>query len=215
MGTDVLDEKAPLGLEGSGAPPRGPVVTEGDRDGGDGPGILGDPTRFGLVAFMGTVTMLFIGFTSAYLLRRTSADWRPLAAPGVLWLNTAVLLASSATLETARRKLRDWDIASMWPPLLATGLLGVLFVLGQLVAWGALRAQGVFLASNPHSSFFYVLTGIHALHLLGGLVWFVVVALRARRLALTPGTDGLALFALYWHFLGALWLYLLFLLFVM
>jgi cytochrome c oxidase subunit 3 len=215
MGTDVLDEKAPLGLAGGGAPPRAPVATEGHRDRGDGQGILGDPARFGLLAFMGTVAMLFIGFTSAYLLRRTSADWRALAAPGVLWLNTAVLLASSATLETARRKLRGWDLASMWPPLLATGLLGGLFVLGQIVAWGALRAQGVFLASNPHSSFFYVLTGIHALHLLGGLVWFVVVASRARRLALTPGMDGLALFALYWHFLGALWLYLLFLLFVM
>jgi len=214
-GAGVLEEKAVPSVGGGGLPPREPWASSGERPGDDGAGILGDPDRFGLLAFMGTVTMLFIGFTSAYILRRASADWRPLSAPAVLWPNTAVLLASSVMLERARRRLRECDMAALRSSLLATGALGALFVAGQMASWRALAAQGIFLASNPHSSFFYVLTGLHVVHLMGGLAWFGVVASRARRMALLPGSDALALFATYWHFLGALWLYLLFLLFVM
>jgi cytochrome c oxidase subunit 3 len=176
--------------------------------------LLGDPARFGLLAFLGTVSMLFIGFTSAYILRRASADWQPLRAPGVLWANTAVLVLSSLTLEVARRRLRGWDRSAAQGWMAATALLGVLFLAGQFLGWRALQSQGVFLSSNPHSSFFYLLTGVHGLHLLGGLVWGLVTVARLRGLAFTPGEDGLRLFATYWHFLGALWLYLLFLLFV-
>jgi cytochrome c oxidase subunit 3 len=183
-------------------------------EGGDGPGDgRVDPVRFGLWAFLGTVCMLFIGFTSAYILRRSSADWRDLAAPPLLWLNTAALLTSSVTLEMARRRLRGWDLPATQRWVQATGLLGLLFLAGQLGAWRVLASEGVYLATNPHSSFFYVLTGLHGVHLLGGLVWFAVVLARVRRMAYTPGSDGLGLFATYWHFLAALWLYLLFLLF--
>ncbi len=214
MTTELLEKKP--GHSGPGAPGGGD-----DRPGGGGPsgqgapGILGDPALFGLWAFLGTVTMLFIGFTSAYILRRASPDWQPLAAPPILWLNTAVLLASSVGLEAARRRLRGWDLAGSERFLLATGFLGLLFVAGQYVGWRQLAARGIFLATNPHSSFFYVLTGVHALHLLGGLGWFVAAARRFRRMAYLPGEDGLRLFATYWHFLGALWVYLLFLLFVL
>lgn len=173
-----------------------------------------DTAKVGLLAFLASVTMLFLGFTSAYILRRASADWRPLAAPSLLWVNTAVLLASSGALETARRCLRGWDLAGCARWTWATGLLGALFVAGQLGAWRQLAGQGVYLASNPSSSFFYVLSGLHALHLTGGIAWFARIALRLRRLALAPGEDGLGPFALYWHFLAGLWLYLLVLLFV-
>jgi cytochrome c oxidase subunit 3 len=211
-----LLEKAPA-VPGSGGPPGG-----GDRPGGEGGpsgegsgGLLGDPARFGLWAFLGTVSMLFIGFTSAVILRRSSGDWRPLPAPPVLWLNTAALVASSATLEAARRRLRAWDARSAQALLGVTGLLGGLFLTGQVVAWRQLAARGIFLASNPHSSFFYLLTGVHGAHLLGGLAWFAVAFLGMRRLNYVPGGDGLRLFATYWHFLDALWVYLLFLLFVL
>src|SRR5262245_54000547 len=75
--------------------------------------VLGDSARFGLLAFMGTVSMLFIGFTSAYILRRASPDWRPLAPPSLLFVNTAILLASSLTLEGARRRLRGWELRAV------------------------------------------------------------------------------------------------------
>jgi cytochrome c oxidase subunit 3 len=194
----------------------GPAGPAAPREGGEGPrrGPGHDPARFGLWAFLGTVAMLFMGFTSAYLVRRESLDWRPLAPPALLWVNTAVLAASSAALVPARRALRGWSLGGARRWLGVTGFLGGGFLLGQVGAWRLLRGQGVFLASNPHSSFFYMLTGVHAAHLLGGLIWFAVAWWRLRRLALTPGTDALGLFATYWHFLGVLWLYLLVLLFV-
>jgi len=214
MSTGVLQEKPRAG--GSDGPGPGGILPGGDGGQGDGaPGILGDTARFGLWAFLGTISMLFIGFTSAYLIRRTSADWRPLSPPWILWLNTAALVASSFTLQAARRRLRDWDLRGLPPWVAATGVLGVLFLAGQIMAWRRLAAQGIFLASNPHNSFFYVLTGLHGLHLLGGLVWFAAVLVQVRRMAYTPGEDGLRLFATYWHFLAGLWIYLLFLLFVL
>jgi len=214
MATPVLDEPgfAQLGTGGMAPPP--PALSHGGG-GGDKTPMLFDPTRFGLWAFLGTISMLFIGFTSAYMLRRASADWSPISAPRILWLNTAVLAGSSLTLELARRRLRSRDLAGTARFVGATGLLGVSFVTGQFLAWRALRAEGVFLATNPHSSFFYMLTGIHVLHLSGGLVWFAVIATRLRRFAIGRGSDELGLFATYWHFLGLLWAYLLFVLFVL
>ena len=213
MSTGILQEKP----RASGTLGGGPGdIAPGDGGGGDGaPGFVGDTALFGLWAFLGTVSMLFIGFTSAYLIRRTSADWVPLSPPRILWWNTAALLGSSLTLQAARKRLRDWDLRALLPWVAATGTLGVLFLAGQIAAWRKLAAQGVFLASNPHSSFFYVLTGLHGVHLLGGLVWFTAVLVQVRRLAYTPGEDGLRLFATYWHFLAGLWVYLLLLLFVL
>jgi cytochrome c oxidase subunit III len=213
MSTGILERKPGAG----GTLGEGPGdMAPGDGGRGDGaPGILGDTARFGLLAFLGTVSMLFIGFTSAYLIRRASMDWRPLRAPGILWLNTAVLLASSGTLEAARKRLREWNLRALMPWTAATGTLGGLFLAGQVMAWRTLAAQGVFLGTNPHSSFFYMLTGLHGLHLLGGLFWLAAVLVKVQRMAYTPGEDGLRLFATYWHFLGALWLYLLVLLFVL
>lgn len=188
------------------------VPVRGSSDGG---GLLADPPRLGLWLFLGTITMLFVGFTSAFIARRgsPSGDWKPLALPAVLWLNTAALLASSATLEVARRRLRRWE-PGMLPWLAATGALGLLFVVGQLSAWRSLMARGFLLASSPHNSFFYILTGLHGVHLLGAFAWFAVVFWKAHGLRYTPGRDGLGLFATFWHFLGALWVYLFLLLFV-
>ena len=213
MSTGILQEKPRAGGTLGGGP--GDIAPEDGGRGDGAPGFLGDTALFGLWAFLGTVSMLFIGFTSAYLIRRTSADWVPLSPPRILWWNTAALLGSSLTLQAARKRLRDWDLRALLPWVAATGTLGVLFLTGQIAAWRKLAAQGVFLASNPHSSFFYVLTGLHGVHLLGGLVWFTAVLVQVRRLAYTPGEDGLRLFATYWHFLAGLWVYLLHLLFVL
>jgi cytochrome c oxidase subunit III len=207
--TTVKD--APVGT--GGAPPR--PLDPGGEGGGDPAPVFGaDPYRFGLWVFLGTITMLFVGFTSAYLVRRAAGGWVAIAPPALLWLNTALLMASSAAVEVARRRLRSWDLPGARLALGLTGGLGALFVAGQLAAWRSLAAQGIFLASSPHSSFFYLLTGLHALHLVGGLAWFAATFARLRRLTITPGEDGLGLFATYWHFLGVLWVYLFLLLFV-
>jgi cytochrome c oxidase subunit 3 len=216
MPAELLEQRAPGLLAGdSGRPPR-----EGGGDGGPDrrgegatPGVFGDTERVGLWAFLATVTMLFVGFTSALLLRRASPDWQPLPVPSLLYASSAALVLSSVLLGIARRRLLGWDLAASQSWLLASGLLGLAFVAAQLGAWRQLAAQGVFLSSNPSSSFFYVLTGIHIVHLLGGLGWWSVVALKLRRMAFAPGEDGLGLFATYWHYLGALWIYLLLLMF--
>jgi cytochrome c oxidase subunit 3 len=206
-------QDVPAGTSDGSAPPRAPGHGDDGR-GEPAPRFGADAPRFGLWLFLGTISMLFIGFTSAYLVRRTSGGWQPLAPPPLLWANTAALLLSSVTTEEARRRLRAWDLPGARTRLALTGVLGLLFVAGQVGVWRTLASQGIFLASNPHSSFFYLLTGLHVVHLLGGLIWFTVAFVRLRRLALTPGQDGLRLFATYWHFLGVLWVYLFLLLFV-
>ncbi len=149
-----------------------------------------------LFAFLATAVMLFAGFTAAYLIRRTAADWRAVALPTVFWLNTAVLLASSVTVELARR-------TGSQPWLAVTLALGLAFVAGQVLGWGRLAAEGIYLPTYPHSAFLYVLTAVHGVHLLGGLAALGYVAARRR-------TPRLA--AAYWHFADGAWLYLLILL---
>jgi cytochrome c oxidase subunit 3 len=135
--------------------------------------------------------------------------------PGWLWVSTALLLASDATLEISRRRLRGFDVSGATRWLGLTGALGAAFVAAQLGGWRSLVGAGYFLATNPHNSFFYVLTGLHGLHVLSALIWFGVVYYQARALTLVPGSgrDGLRLFATFWHYLAGLWVYLLVLLF--
>jgi cytochrome c oxidase subunit 3 len=216
MATEILEARVPAGVplapRAGGPAGAGPL----DRDGGDGGWNAGfDPARFGLMAFLGTVSMLFIGFTSAYIVRRTALDWRAIPAPRLLWWNTAALLLSSVSVEAARRRRQGLDRSGLLRWLAVTALLASLFVAGQIEAWRRLAALGFFLSSNPHSSFFYLLSGVHLLHLGGGLVWFALVLFRLRgtRYASPAGGSSLALFATYWHFLGLLWLYVVLLIF--
>lgn len=145
-----------------------------------------------LMAFMATVVMLFAAFTAAYLIRRSGPDWERLPLPDLIWVNTVVLLASSGTMELARRRGdRRW--------LLLTTALGAAFVIGQLFVWKQWSAAGVFVSSYPYSSFLYVLTAVHGLHLLGGVLALCYALSRP---------EALPLCALYWHFVDGLWVYL-------
>jgi cytochrome c oxidase subunit 3 len=194
--------------------------------GGRGPGPSGGGARpqqepgplstglVGVAAFVGAVTMLFLAFTSAYVVRQQEAGWTALAIPPVLWINTALLLASSGTLEWARRRIQRGDEPGLRRGVEATAALGTMFVVGQVFAWRQLGAQGMFLSTNPHSSFFYVLTATHGAHLLGGIAALGVVLVRTWQHRYTAGGHaGLVNCAVYWHFLDLLWLYLFVLLF--
>ncbi len=149
----------------------------------------------GLLAFMASVVMLFSAFTAAYLVRRGGTDWQPIALPWLLWVNTAVLAASSVAIELARRRGRAWSVA--------TGGFGLAFVVGQVFAWRQLADAGMYLPTNPHCSFLYLLTAVHGMHVLGGVGSLLWAFGRPWRI----GTV-----ALYWHFMGAVWAYLLLLL---
>ncbi|MFZ0477641.1 MAG: cytochrome c oxidase subunit 3 [Terriglobales bacterium] len=172
------------------------------------------PTSTAIWVLLFSITMTFLAFTSALIVRRGSAlDWEHLALPPVLYLNTIVLIASSVTLELGRREAGAFmgSIAKSaahpgrW--LYATLGLGLLFVVGQYVAWLQLRSQGFYLATNPNSSFFYVLTAAHAIHVLGGLGGLVRVIFKLNHSALRKST--LVATSRYWHFMGVLWIYLL------
>ena len=173
-----------------------------------------ETAKLGIWIALGSITMLFAAFTSAYIVRSASEDWIPLEVPPILWLNTAIILLSSVAMEIARRAFAASRPAAFRKWLLATAILGVLFIAGQAAAWSQLAEQGIYLQSHPHSSFFYVLTGVHAVHLLAGVLALFYVLALASRYRLMPGeSSSPGVCATYWHFVAAIWLYLLVVLF--
>jgi cytochrome c oxidase subunit 3 len=177
------------------------------------------PSSTAMWVVLYAITMMFAAFTSALIVRKgSSLDWRTFKLPSILFLNTGLLLASGVTLEVSRRRiaafLRNLENKVRNPArwLLVTFFLGLLFVAGQYVAWSQLSAQGLYLATNPSSSFFYVLTATHALHVLGGLAGLGYVIRKLSKSSLRRSTLDAT--AHYWHFMDALWLYLLLLLWI-
>jgi cytochrome c oxidase subunit 3 len=160
------------------------------------------------------IVMIFAAFTSALVVRRgLSIDWVPTALPRILFLNTLVLALSSLTLELSRRSLRARRGSEFARRLYLTVALGLAFVGGQLEAWKELASHGVYLSSNPSSSFFYLLTAAHGIHLLGGIVALLVLGIRAQKLAAIPKERvAVEVTSIYWHFMDGLWVYLLILL---
>ena len=175
------------------------------------------PASTGIWVVLASIAMSFAAFTSALIVREGSAlDWRHLTLPPIVYLNTLVLFASSFALEVARRRIGAFmgglksQVTSPTRWLYIALFLGLLFVAGQYVAWLQLRSQGLYLATNPNSSFFYVLTAVHALHVLGGLTGLTRVVYRLNKSILRKSTLDAT--AYYWHFMDGLWLYLLLLL---
>jgi len=180
----------------------------------------GEPVRTGIWVGLAAIAMSFAALTSALYVREGSgyADWTHLTLPPILWFNTLVLVASSITLERARVRVAAYmrgdqnsrSIPMRW--LNATLLLGLVFVAGQYFAWLKLRSQGLYLPTNPNSSFFYVLTGVHVIHVLGGLGGLSRVMLKFRSTTHPLRRSTMDATSYYWHFMGALWIYLLFIL---
>lgn len=191
-------------------------------------------TRYRMAIFFALAAdlMFFVALVSAFFARQAGGhfaagnmwvvDWRPLALPPILWINTAVLLLSSFTMEIARRQFfREVDVMDEWlglgrptvrraaPWLISTVVLGSLFIAGQVVAWEQLVSQGVYFATNPSSHFFYLITGAHGLHLLLG-VFALAAALVSlfflHRIEMRQAIIDCA--AWYWHAMGAFWLFL-------
>lgn len=182
----------------------------------------GIPSQTGVWVAVSAIAMSFAALTSALVVRQGSgADWQRFALPRILYLDTLILVASSYTLELARKRfaaralLRSGD-GEQARTLRSNGLywlnitltLGLFFVVGQVLAWQRLASQGLFLATSPSSSFFYLLTAMHGLHLLGGVLGLIYVGYRLRHNARNAQTS-LGTAAVYWHFVDLLWVYLL------
>jgi len=169
-----------------------------------------DQLRLGLWMFLATVTMLFASFTSAYIVRRSGSDWYHIALPSILWINSALLAASSGLVEAANwyGMRRRWNAVSS--ALFGAVLFGAAFLAGQVAAWRQLAAAGIYLPSTPHSSFFFMLTGAHAVHLVAALAVLVWGLATTRSAWSNPRawTVRMELCRTFWHFLGGVWLFL-------
>ena len=232
--TNELETPSRIDHGGSGIPHYG--GGNGDGDSGDAPDYYQNLRRYRLFVFLIFVGV-FIFFTAlsiAYIIRRGNGhvdwqtgsfirDWQPLTLPSILWVNTLLLVLSTCTLEFARRNLilqvalapavavpgvaRVHKRSAPW--LALTLILGSGFLTGQFMAWEQLRNAGVFIATNPSSSFFYILTASHAAHLLGGMLALLYAATLSifshkleREVMVVDVTSW------YWHFMGLLWIYI-------
>jgi cytochrome c oxidase subunit 3 len=192
-------------------PPPGPP----GRGGGDGSSDSGASSfpiskgQIGLWILLTAIVMLFAGLSSAYIVLRGVPTWQNIELPSLLWPNTLVLLLSSVALDIARRAVRRNDLRSMRNWLVVGGVLGIAFLVGQVAAWRQLVNAGVYLPSTLQSSFFYILSGLHGLHIVGGVGALGYVFVKAIRRSLTAfNYEPLKLCAIYWHVMDALWIYL-------
>jgi cytochrome c oxidase subunit 3 len=178
--------------------------------------------KTGLHLLMAAMSSMFFLFLLSYILRSQVSDWealsepwQPLAQTGQLWFNTALLVVASISLELARRSIRQPERGHSRELLMLAGLSSIGFLVGQLVFWNFLTTRGFFADSNPANAFFFLLTGLHAVHLVGGLVAWIVATVRLERERREPTEEGLALTRLsvelcatYWHFLLVVWMLL-------
>ena len=195
-------------IGGRGAPPPATGFGGGDDSGGRGASRRASIT--GLLVLLAASVMLFAAFSSAFFVRRgLSNDWVNTPLPPILWINTGVLVASSIALELARSALRAGRRAAFNRYWTGATVLGALFLGGQYLAWRQLNDAGFYLATNPSSSFFFVLTCAHAVHLLGGVSALGYIDVQALLLRLGPGKrTAVDVSAYFWHFLDAIWIYL-------
>jgi len=216
-GTSVLDDIELIieDIGGGGTPPAG-------RDGGDSPGrggrVPGSSSArkyaIAIALAMIAILMFFMAIVAAFLvLRTTSAKWVSFHVPILLWFNTAVLLLSSATLEIARKRLSAFEENGFKKFWMLTTILGIAFVLGQVIAWRELVARGVYGSSSLAAAFFYVFSAAHAIHLFGGICALLYVGLRKFRHSEMTRAAAAEVASYYWHFMDGLWVFLLVFLF--
>jgi cytochrome c oxidase subunit 3 len=223
--TSVIDDIELIIEDISGGGGKPPSRDDDGDDGGDGGNTGGEPRpdrrrsspkkySTAIALAMLSILMFFMVLTAAFVVLRFNNlhTWSAIRLPWILWVNTAVLLTSSASLELARRKLQDSlrGFKRLWA---LTTILGMIFLGGQVIAWRHLAAEGVYMASRLSSSFFYVFTALHAAHVLGGICALLYVRLRNFEAARVSRFIAAEVTSYYWHFMDGLWLFLLALLY--
>ncbi len=169
------------------------------------------PYQFALWIGLATIVMMFVAFTSAYIVRRAAGNWYEFRLPDIFLVNTAVILLSSVTLQVSFNSFKKGREMAYKGFLIATFILGIAFVVLQYMGWKAMDAQGATITINPSSSFIYVISGVHAAHVLGGITILMVALMHAYILPYRPTERRVLRFGLslqYWHFVDLLWVYL-------
>ena len=223
--TERVKQKTRVGVGGS---PPGRNGQNGKGPGGPGGGgnkkdeaqrFSPKPYRLTLWILIAAIFMMFAAMIASYIMLASGEKWPPLETPRLLWLSTGLIFVSSLTFEGARRSLKAGGDRGYALWLLVTLLFGLGFLAAQVLAWRELVAQGIYLTTNNRSSFFYLLTGAHGLHLLGGILALGYLLVRARRRradsrAETRRRSAVGVVSVYWHFMDGLWVLLFLLLFV-
>ncbi|MCS6968701.1 MAG: cytochrome c oxidase subunit 3 [Cytophagales bacterium] len=176
------------------------------------PTLAMHPKKFALWLFIVSIIMLFAGLTSAYIVRRAEGNWLEFELPRIFYYSTAVIIISSLTMHWAYVSAKKDELGKLKAGLWLTFLLGVVFLVLQWLGWVELVEMGVFFAgsqSNPAGSFLYVLSGLHGLHLIGGIIFLLIILAAAIRLEIhSKAMVRLEMCATYWHFMDILWVYL-------
>ena len=159
--------------------------------------------------FMVTVFMVFAALSSAYIVRQAEGNWSFFELPTLFWINTVVILISSLTLHWAYVSAKRDNLESLKIATIITTTLGVAFMVGQYLAWTELVANRVHLVGNPSGSFVYIISGLHGAHVLGGVVYLLILLNATQKGRVhSKSLNQIEMCATYWHFLGGLWLYL-------
>jgi cytochrome c oxidase subunit 3 len=167
------------------------------------------PKKFALWLFLVSVVMIFAGLTSAFIVRQSEGNWLEYDLPQIFWVNSAIIILSSLSMHWAYRSAKKDLLDQLKLALGITTGLGIAFLVGQWYSWVALVDMDVYFVGNPAGSFLYVLTGLHAIHLISGVIFMIIVLISSFRYKIhSKRLTTLDMCATYWHFLGGLWLYL-------
>ncbi|WP_209330658.1 cytochrome c oxidase subunit 3 [Lunatimonas salinarum] len=167
------------------------------------------PKKFALWLFIVTVVMIFASMTSAYIVRQAEGNWLEFDLPDILWYTSGVIVLSSISLHWAYIAAKKDSFDQLKAALVITSVLGLIFLVGQWYSWVALVDRDVYFVGNPSGSFLYIFTGLHALHLISGVIFLIIVLISSFRYQVhSRNLPQMEMCVTYWHFLGGLWLYL-------
>jgi cytochrome c oxidase subunit 3 len=167
------------------------------------------PKKFALWLFLVTIFMIFAALSSAYIVRQADGNWLLFDLPNLFFITTMVILVSSGTMHWAYLSVKKDNLETAKLAIGITTVLGIGFLIGQILAWGEMVKGNIHLVGNPSGSFVYVISGLHGLHIVGGLVFLLIVLVSLFQLKIhSKNLLRIEMCATYWHFLGGLWLYL-------
>jgi cytochrome c oxidase subunit 3 len=167
------------------------------------------PKKFALWLFIVTVVMIFAALTSAYIVRQSEGNWLDFELPVTLYVTSGIIFMSSLSMHWAYVSAKKDNLNSLRISMVVTTILGLAFLVGQYMSWQDLVAMDVYFVGNPAGSFMYVLTGLHGVHLVSGIIFMLLVVINAFRYKVhSKSMDQIEMCATYWHFLDGLWLYL-------
>ena len=167
------------------------------------------PHKFALWLFIISIIMIFASLTSAFIVKQGDGNWLVYELPSMFWYTSGIILLSSVILQWGYYAAKKDRLQQVTQALAITLILGLLFLVGQYMSWSQLVARDVYFVGNPSGSFVYVLTGLHAIHLISGIIFLIIVLFSAiKQTVHSRNMVRMEMVTTYWHFLGALWLYL-------